>query len=815
MALIQCIDMYIGATKQGILWSVSSNRREVRAFIDSFLLTLECFDNGTFKLTKWDDNGRVTDKLYPGNVDSSDNKKLYDLFEAILEHNEELKNHFDSLYYEKENKVISLYRLLNCMADMHDSSFEITEKTERLCVYDEKDTCFVEPVFSQQPTSSGYTDLSEADVVVISAPGATGKSTLTKYISFKNAVPVYDLAKEEPVGSNTLFGLLFKAVAPQDLSSFILGLKDKRTSLIIDALDEAYSKTKHSAYESFLKDIINLGKDSKGLPFILLGRPSILEFSILFLEEMGMKVCCLQIEPFIKDAALDFVTKRVFKKSFAPPECTYYKPLCNYLLNTIEGFFANASDINREQSQRFIGYAPVLMAVSQLLNEKKDYHQILQTLQKDDSQNMRLLLDVVEYILDREKQKVENQFKSIIEDRKDDDKKAILDRVYSRKEQCARVIKKLLKSKFQFELVSGDANLNLSYEACVASFLDEHPFLCNNAFQNIVFESYLISFLINDQEYTDDVMNYIYMIEQEQSKDMSYYLLYGIFEAFSKRESIKSVDYRLLPYLMLSYQSLDRGRDKSYFEWLADDVAINEEVVSSRVYFSRENSSDDSIWEITLKKDSIVKLGKFVSNVTVDIPNPIVFDGNHVELSGDVSISSNKIEILTDDMVLSKQLPNDNIILQAKYFSCTPSSGNMPQLTNTSKAKFGILTSSDLYYPYVDYRRNLPENITKDDDVFFLYQKIRRTMLLFRPNRGSLSISQSKINSRIAKSKEGKAIVDALISTGVIIENSNGLYYIDYDKEAEVLGSKYDDLRACIIVPKMEMFIRNEVMPKL
>ncbi len=128
------------------------------------------------------------------------------------------------------------------------------------------------PTFLEAPLSpaSGFGEANPFDssVILVSAPGAVGKSTLARQIAFETGAMLLDLGIAEPVGGNTIVGGLAK-----------MGLHDPflegEASLIIDGLDEARMLATERHFEAFMKDVKGLaGPDHK--PLVLLGRTGIL-----------------------------------------------------------------------------------------------------------------------------------------------------------------------------------------------------------------------------------------------------------------------------------------------------------------------------------------------------------------------------------------------------------------------------------------------------------------------------------------------------------------------------------------------------------
>lgn len=89
-------------------------------------------------------------------------------------------------------------------------------------------------------------------VILISAVGATGKTTLAQVLSHQSNLPMLNLAKHKPVGDYTLTGLLTSAFTPQQFGKVIEGLSDGSYGVIIDGVDEGRSKTSDGAFYAFL-----------------------------------------------------------------------------------------------------------------------------------------------------------------------------------------------------------------------------------------------------------------------------------------------------------------------------------------------------------------------------------------------------------------------------------------------------------------------------------------------------------------------------------------------------------------------------------
>jgi hypothetical protein len=120
-----------------------------------------------------------------------------------------------------------------------------------------------------------------------------------------------------------------------------------------------------------------------------------------------------------------------------------------------------------------------------------------------------------------------------------------------------------------------------------------------------------------------------------------------------------------------------------------------------------------------------------------------------------------------------------------------------------------VITDSKVYHPFTVFTK--PRIVASPDEerVFTAYQKLRRMILMFRSNsRGMLARCCSKIDNRIGNTELGKAIISGLIEKGVI-DTDGTFYFISYEKFANVLGMKYDDIRSSEINEKVKAFIQS------
>lgn len=198
------------------------------------------------------------------------------------------------------------------------------------------------------------TELSKAgeeetsSILLISAPGAVGKSTLARQIAFSTGAIYIDLAKTDPVGGNTLSGGLVK-------SGLYSAWESQTAAVLIDGLDEARFRVTQEAFEAFLSDIVQLAKGRK-IPTVLFGRTGAIQDTWLLLD--GADAAVLEIGYYGPDASVEFANAQLRTLRPNTQHAEIERQAIELLLERLR--MQTESD-----GDRFAGYAPVLRAVAE------------------------------------------------------------------------------------------------------------------------------------------------------------------------------------------------------------------------------------------------------------------------------------------------------------------------------------------------------------------------------------------------------------------------------------------------------------------
>ena len=297
----------------------------------------------------------------------------------------------------------------------------------------------------------GFSNASEdKQIILVSAPGAVGKTTLAQRIAYTTDSVYIDLAESDPVGGNTLAGGLLKS----GLSS---KWQSQTTAVMIDGLDEARFRVTQESFKAFLEDVANL-TSGRNLPTTLFGRTGAIEETCVILDDIKVEFCVLEIGYFNLKRSVNFVENRLFAKRSRREHINVERDAAELILSQL-------SDQTEHDGDRFAGYAPVLESVANHIDTHNNPSALLSEIRG--GARPMTLNKVANDILVRESGKMKTlQF----EDRN------LADRLYSPDEQLEHLIARMYGTH-QVDLSEMGAADARIYREALETWLPEHPFL--------------------------------------------------------------------------------------------------------------------------------------------------------------------------------------------------------------------------------------------------------------------------------------------------------------------------------------------------
>ena len=323
------------------------------------------------------------------------------------------------------------------------------------------------PTFVEAPMSLGQgygnADPYDSDVILVSAPGAVGKSTLAWEIAYNTGAMLVDLAEAEPIGANTLVGGLAD-------TNLLDAFNNGEATLIVDGLDEARLHVPQDNFSAFLNDVVKRTRGSKTLenrkrkPIVLLGRTAAIEEAWLWLLERDIEAPILQIEYFDHDQALEFaqMQAKFIRKEESPREPDR---------RAIELLVDQIVEQTSKDKNNFSGYSPVLIAIAKAVADPDDKRDVnTQNLIRRiiEGEQKITLPEIAKSILIREQGKLK---RLNLQDGK------LHDKLYTPKEQLSRLAARIYQIDPDISLPNMSPQDQQTYSDALVDWVQGHPFL--------------------------------------------------------------------------------------------------------------------------------------------------------------------------------------------------------------------------------------------------------------------------------------------------------------------------------------------------
>lgn len=685
-------------------------------------------------------------------------------------------------------------------------TYELKEKSDALRVEQEENPLFIPPLLKIVSDYTSVDDIKDARIILIEAVGASGKTELTKNISFQLKCPVVDLGKTEVVGGYSLTGLLDTSLNRKDWSKFRDDLAEGKANLIIDALDEGYMKTNYQGYQAFLKDILKL-EPTRECPVILLGRYNAVELAAsYFIAEAGVNVATLQIEPFTLQQAEQFIDNAGDRVS-QQRHYSIYKETRNYILRTIDGFFKNQALVSKNVSQRFIGYAPVLLSIAYFFKKNNNYKAILDDLQARNNKSVSLIVDIVQRILKRDcEEKVRPQLLNmLLEGRSEEFKQTVIDNVYTEDEQCARVLYSIMDMPFP-DIDISDPSFMSSYNDHIQSWIEDHPFMGKKRFNNIVFESYALARLVNNGKYRDTAIQYMRRFRVSYMFAYIYYALY----------KFDDLDDVVFPFIYDSIRELNSKQNYYTVNLDYNQDISNDDILTFDLEFVGSNDEMPKYeGRMSCLSNEVLDLGGHLEHVNITTPTDYILSQRSVEAAApsyincrNLIVQSEEIRVYNLQDKTTFMFECDDVVINQSYQQYLQICGPGKQLDT-----FKIVCPNQPQYPLIECWTS-EESKLKDltEDVSTKYKKLRSIILSFRSHsKGVLAKYYERIDNIMGNNPVGKAVIDALVEKNVMYRKAH-LYQLNPDAMDAVLGLSYDGIRNFEQSDKALEFLRNIVV---
>lgn len=321
-------------------------------------------------------------------------------------------------------------------------------------------------VFYIPPAIEVIHEEKDAQVMIFSAAGATGKSALAKYLAKSFKCIYWDLSKTS-VGENSFYGKLDKVLGRKNVDAFQKQMENGTAALIIDAFDEAEIRRGREDIKLFLDDIVDFVEGFKVPSMVLLSRSENAQFLNAYLTEKDIHTLHYQIGLIDEESGKVFIEQLLKRKK---------REVTPVIKRAIDQEFSSITTFLNNDARAFLGYAPVLEALTELIYQERNTINLVQNLKSGDKAD-KLFEKIMRDLLSREQQKFTAQLKS--EWKTEHPQFNKWGELYSVDEQIYDILNfacfgELLENLFSRDLPD---TLRKDYEDAVNRFLPSHPFI--------------------------------------------------------------------------------------------------------------------------------------------------------------------------------------------------------------------------------------------------------------------------------------------------------------------------------------------------
>ena len=651
---------------------------------------------------------------------------------------------------------------------------------------------------------------SNSRIILFSAPGATGKSALARHISYTKHALLWDLSMDK-IANHSFSGMLVESLGTAVFSQFMNGLVDGTATLVIDAVDEAELISGRAAIETLLLDLRQAALTSVCPNIVLCARTETAHFIRNFYAQNDHKLELSQYEiSFFEDtSAIEFIKRKILEKqtvTSATVECIKAQ------FQEIRRLLDNNDDTFRS----FIGYAPVLEALSVFYDEESNTMQLLQKTQKADC-SAEIFQKIMDYILKREQRKVINGFKERCQDEYQEFEN--WNTVYSIEEQLIRLINYVTFNEIDYDVYSNDElprELKREYIEAIKPFFRDHPFIhlhdsvdgTRADFTGPAFRDYVIARLMTCRKDDLDYDEYAQCYFEDSSHNAHFpsQLFFDLYEFYS--DGIMK-----LPHFRFLY---DAFKSKEVASSMS--MVCVEQVENSTYCVFEQNAvakrGGSHVTELCDAKSfgmlQIVQL----NNGYIDVEGDVVLG----DQCGDVTISNSTIKcrkliINTPSIMLVAECKGETLICCREGIDSSRCPNPKFEIRADDGSLLKISTPNiDDWFKLRKYKYDMDDDATVDITKF--ENAVKTILKHFRKHRKDAPGRYKEYidNIIVGGSPLKKEILEFFLDRGIIYQDSKDprQYKLEF-RRLEVLGVNWGKLSQSAIPDLKEVFYAYSV----
>lgn len=597
-------------------------------------------------------------------------------------------------------------------------------------------------------------------IILVSAAGAVGKSTLARQIASVTGAVYLDLAKADPVGGNTLSGGLLK-------SGMLAEWQADGGTVLIDGLDEARLRVTQDGFKAFIEDIAYLARD-RSMPTVLFGRTgSVQEAWLLLADEVPVTV--LEIGYYTPELASQFARAHLERRK---PDYPFKNAAGRAIDLLLEGLRA---DIGGD-GDRFAGYAPVLTAVAERVAEDNNPNALIAKIER--GEQPVTLRTITTAILEREQAKLEPL---AFED------ESLKQTLYTPDEQLARLVARV-HGRPTPALPPMSANDARIYANALETWVPDHAFL-DGGYQpvSIVFDAVIAGAALCSEQAAESAGARELAKGSAANPFLAEFYLAAQSEGHIRPEHIGLIYASLRARLSLGDEaslSIEGSDSEDVIEQLRAEIEIT---------LRRVGSEKPRVLNFGTEQAGTIRLGSHVEDVEITARHADVEIGGAREavLVSPVAIQCGRIAIRAERLIV--ECPPDQ---ETGAISLEAGSADAAEVAGVPLANGDVTLTVSWEgaeaYPWTNLRSE--PTTAQDPRTDEALRRFRKFVIAFRSHsKGALKRFAGKIEHERMTKGTGRAVLDHMLAAG-IVSTDGSMYTLYADRLAEVTDASFVSL---------------------
>lgn len=621
-------------------------------------------------------------------------------------------------------------------------------------------------------------DNGNSKFIIFSSPGAVGKTALAKYIAKKYNAYYWNVA-QKPINGTSFMGELAHAIGiGQGRSSlqdtFISAMNEGRTLVVLDSFDEAELISRWDGVEAFIVEIGNILQTPEIPTVILTARTEMANRLCALCEKNGFGIERYNIDYFEVGDAKRFIESYLEFQNIDINDSDK-AAIDSYLEEIKKRVAASYKD---DDIKEFIGYAQVLRILSvqieKLINDSADLSKALSIKSHESS---RFVYDVIQGLIEREQSKLE-VFKKSIRCKYSADMKSIIDAMYCKEEQLARLSFFVLYGNADEIRLDDYGKYNSLYEEdkqeylrLLKDWLPQHVFLKGNKIMP-VFSDYLFAESLLKPELS------LFRDEYEQCKKLPTRVFLDCYLQLNNN----CVNANDIYFIDSAYISQVSEKNKFFCEIGYIDSDKQDELYLSYSDMKNIQTSGNKIsMKINHEKDEAIRLNR-VENMSVNIKGILELATGFMQdvLVRQSSLECDTLKLLAKEIVFETYDQEENVLIVHESVSRSHDSKITFRGTKKLKADLplekhpnlrGIMHEFEGCFYSFDNDDNMNDGL--DDIISFAYG-LKKVLEQFKVDKyeGDPAKHKSKIASRCTTGVN-KRVLDFLLEEKAIYEDKH------------------------------------------